>query len=231
MRWIWVLGMLVALPVLNLSAGETDQLEADKKALSALHEMIGTWKGGGRPAKGDTWGEEYAWAWAFKDGRAVLSLTAAQAKYFTAATIAPGDGPNKFRLTGTKAGGGEAVYTGEINKFKDLELTTDQAGEEEPARITISLIAKGKRMTVLYERKQGERFAKLSEVGATKEGSNFGKDVNGPECVITGGLGTIAVQYQGKTYYVCCGGCKQAFDDNPAKELAAYEKRKAEAKK
>jgi len=43
-------------------------------------------------------------------------------------------------------------------------------------------------------------------------------------------LGTIAVSYAGTTYYVCCTGCRDAFNDNPAKILAEYKARKAAGK-
>ena len=48
-----------------------------------------------------------------------------------------------------------------------------------------------------------------------------------PECVVTGGLGTMQVSYMGQTYYVCCTGCRDAFNENPAKIIAEYKKRKA----
>ncbi|MCP4510175.1 MAG: YHS domain-containing protein, partial [Fuerstiella sp.] len=40
--------------------------------------------------------------------------------------------------------------------------------------------------------------------------------------VVTGGLGTIAVSYKGKKYYVCCQGCVQAFNDDPETIIAEY---------
>jgi YHS domain-containing protein len=46
-----------------------------------------------------------------------------------------------------------------------------------------------------------------------------------PRCVVTGGKGTIPIAYKGQTYYVCCSGCKQAFDENPEKILAEYRAR------
>ena len=39
-------------------------------------------------------------------------------------------------------------------------------------------------------------------------------------CIISQGLGTIAVSYQGKTYWVCCSGCKAAFEDDPQRWIA-----------
>ena len=53
---------------------------------------------------------------------------------------------------------------------------------------------------------------------------------SGPECVVTGGLGTISVNYKGKTYYVCCTGCRDEFKDNPEKYIKEYEEKKAKEK-
>ena len=36
--------------------------------------------------------------------------------------------------------------------------------------------------------------------------------------------------YMGKTYYVCCGGCKDAFNDDPAKYVKEFEERKKKDK-
>lgn len=104
---------------------------------------------------------------------------------------------------------------------------------QQPARITLRQVADGKRLLMLYERRLpgAEQFVRLAEVGYTREGSGFAKAGSGsPECIVTGGLGTIAVQFEGKTYYVCCTGCRELFDDDPAGVLADYRARKANEK-
>ena len=35
----------------------------------------------------------------------------------------------------------------------------------------------------------------------------------------------MPVTYQGKTYYVCCSGCRDLFNDNPAAIVAEAEAR------
>jgi len=104
---------------------------------------------------------------------------------------------------------------------------------QQPARITVRQVADGKRLLMLYERRLpgAEQYIRLAEVGYTREGSGFAKAGSGsPECIVTGGLGTIAVQFEGKTYYVCCTGCRELFDDDPAGVLADYRARKAKEK-
>jgi hypothetical protein len=69
-------------------------------------------------------------------------------------------------------------------------------------------------------------FSQQYQVGFTKEGESFATAKNKVECIVTGGLGTIAVTYNNQTYYVCCSGCRDAFMANPAKIIAEYNKKK-----
>jgi YHS domain-containing protein len=48
---------------------------------------------------------------------------------------------------------------------------------------------------------------------------------------VTGGKGTIPVTYQGETYYVCCTGCRDLFNDDPETVLAEYRERLDEKRK
>ena len=34
-------------------------------------------------------------------------------------------------------------------------------------------------------------------------------------CIISEGLGTMEVTYKGRSYWVCCTGCKAAFEEDP----------------
>ena len=76
-------------------------------------------------------------------------------------------------------------------------------------------------------------FAKKYQVGATKEGESFAATGSSEkECPVSGGLGTIPVSYNGKTYYVCCSGCRDEFKANPEKYVKEFEeKRKKEKEK
>ena len=70
-------------------------------------------------------------------------------------------------------------------------------------------------------------FTKEWQIGMTREGVQLAAGKKGPECIVTGGLGTQAINYKGATYYVCCGGCRDAFNENPEKYIReAKEKKK-----
>ncbi len=79
-----------------------------------------------------------------------------------------------------------------------------------------------------YEVKPAEsaRFALVYQVGATKEGVDFAGGDDAPECVVSGGLGTMPVMFKGQTYYVCCSGCRDAFKEEPEKYIKEFEARK-----
>ena len=216
--------------------GSEDRTEADKKALLPVKAYVGAWKGAGT-AKGssskEAWGEEAEWSWEFKDGRAALLGSFGSGKFFSAARLAPGGKANSFKFTGTLPDGKtHEEFEGDIDKSGDLVLTASSpAAAGRPGRLTIGVVAKGKRLVLSYQRKeQRESFSPMAEVGLTLKGSEFGKQSDARECIITGGLGTITVSYKGQTYYLCCTGCKAAFQENPEKELAAYKKRKEEEK-
>ena len=218
-----------------VSARAEDKAEADKKALQPVQLLVGEWKGAGSmkgDSKGGAWGEECDWAWDFKDGRAMLKLNSPAGKYFSSGTLLPGDKAKTFTFTGILPDGKtREEYSGELNKDGELVLLLANPGADRPARVTFSTVAKGKRLLVLLEKKRtATLFAPFAELGLTRKGSAFGKQTDERECVVTGGSGTIPVQYKGKTYYVCCTGCKQSFDANPDKEMTAYFKRKEEEK-
>lgn len=225
----------------TLKAPETGQAKA---ALAPLQGLVGEWKGAGQPRRGSNvgaWSETSAWAWHFsppseKVPTADLRATFKDGKYFSQMAIRPTPKAKQFQLIGTLPDGksteefagildeaGVLTATRIINKdAAGKEVTEKQVPLDRPARITIKNVANGDRLVVLYERAAGEGYARLAEVGATRVGGMFAAGAAGPECIVTGGLGTIAVTYQGKTYYVCCSGCKEAFDADPAGIVAEY---------
>ena len=154
-------------------------------------------------------------------------LEAPKGKYFQRARLVLGEKPGAFRW---EAGGdpdSHWVLRGALNKKGHLVLEGAQAPVTgKPSRITLRFAAKGKRLILLLEGVQqgSTRLGRLAKVGYTRKGSGFARGAQ-RECIITGGAGTIPVTYQGKTYYVCCSGCKELFEEDPSGELAAYRER------
>lgn len=216
--------------------GSDAQMEADKKALSPVVQYVGEWRGTGLPkgaaAVREGWSEETEWQYDLKGGHAALTFSATKGKYYKAGRIEPGAKAGTFKFIGTLPDDKKEELTGEFNKEKDLVFENPAPGDGRPAKIEFSMVAKGARMLMnFYKKSPGGRYENYLEMGYTRKGSGFGQNANANECIITGGVGKIQVSYKGQTYWVCCGGCKEAFETNPEKEIAAYKKRKEEEKK
>jgi YHS domain-containing protein len=111
-----------------------------------------------------------------------------------------------------------------------LERTTAEGKE----RLTIRPAGGGIRYTMNLDRQAAgaPQFKNAIEVGMTKEGESFaagGEAANLPKCILTGGAATLTVSYNGKTYPVCCTGCRDEFNENPAKYVARAEAKMAAA--
>jgi len=63
----------------------------------------------------------------------------------------------------------------------------------------------------------------LDTVRQQRIGTSFAvaqSDNPGPKCIVSGGLGTMSVSFDGKNYPVCCSGCAAAFNDDPQRWLS-----------
>jgi len=229
-RWRWLAVLFAALMI---GADRPDEQVSGRQALSKLQDYVGQWRGVGQVRRGSTkgaWSETSDWAWKFKDGDASLTFKVDDAKYFAAGTLRAVDDGTAFELQAESANS-KVKYAGRLDEAGTLVLNASDAPDDQPARISIRQVADGKRMLVLFERRVGaDRYLRLAEVGYTREGSNFGKGTNYIECIVTGGVGTMPVTYEGKTYYVCCTGCRDLFNDDPATVLAEYRERKEQEK-
>ena len=213
------------------------QLNAQKEQLSKIQKLIGGWKGVGQPQRGstkDSWTEQADWAWKFSPQRTTMFSRTEQSKYFSKVELVTGDKADAYSLLATPKDGGEPItYAGTVDKDERLVLENKDAPAGLPQRISLRFVADGKRLLVLYEGKTqfSDQLVRLAEVGYTRVGSGFGQGAQGPECVVTGGAGTMAVEYLGQKYYVCCTGCRDYFNADPAKALAEYKERKEEERK
>jgi hypothetical protein len=199
-----------------------------------LQSYVGQWRGVAQPKRGSNQGastEESEWTWRFEQGRASLVAEFQRDKYYTRLRVQPTDRPGQFSAQAEPANepAGTAIsqrFAGSVTHGV-LVLIDEMAAADRPCRISIQLVAEGDRMIVLYEKRLGVgNFGRIAEVGSTRKGSSFAKTAgSGRVCVVTGGLGTIAVEHQGKKYFVCCSGCRDLFNDDPEGVLAEYRER------
>jgi hypothetical protein len=224
---------LLGAGILSLAGAADQNAEAAKKALQVedIAGFVGVWKGDGDAkvnGKKEIWKETFDWGWKFgKDGDAWLALNIDNGKFVKKAALRYDPAKKVYVLTATDKDGNDRDYAGKLTK-KGLVLEgKDKAGDVR--RLTMYTLADGARMSVKAEVQEGGKgpFSDLYKITATKEGESFaggGKKKN--ECIVTGGLGTIPVSFSGKTYYVCCSGCRDEFNAEPKKYIDEFEKKK-----
>lgn len=225
--------------VIVILAGQGDDLEqrnGDQLLLQPLQGFVGSWRGVGQPRRGSTvgsWKQLDEWQWKFEEGHASLYFSSAESKFFRSGQLRPTGKKGFFELVVQPQPEKSTPrrFQGRLDEAGRLVLVNPDAIPGQPARITMRLLARGDRMTMLVEQRLGKSFyGRLAEIGCTRQGSGFGKGQAFPECIVSGGRGTIQVTFEGKNYYVCCSGCKDFFDDDPEQALAEYRQRLAEKK-
>jgi YHS domain-containing protein len=211
---------------------------ADQDALKPFASFIGDWRGTGQVERGRTkgaWVENANWAWKLTNDSAALELTIKNGKHLRSGLLKPGKEPGTFVLEATLADGSKRVFRGKspAGKSKDpLVLKAEGGAGEGVRRITLTPLHET-RLLVLIESELGDNktFHRLGEVGYTREGVKFAAGESGPICIVTEGRGTIKVTHKGQTYWVCCTGCRDLFNDDPEAVLAeAAERKKAKEK-
>lgn len=217
-----------------LAADEPAPLTA-KQALQPFNDLIGAWRGTGTPVgsreeqQKNFWIESMTWAWQFKGDDAWMAVAFDKSKYFAKGELRHVPGKEELSLTLTTTKKDKLVYTGTL---KNKVLTLDREGDKETQRLVFTFLHSNRFLYRAESRPEGKTvFNKLYTVGATKEGVPFAGGDGRPECIVTGGLGTITVSFQGKTYYVCCSGCRDEFNERPAKYVQEYEAKKANKEK
>lgn len=205
--------------------------EDPKEALQAVQEFIGGWKGTGSSEKNksEIWKETASWSWRFKGKDVFLSVDMDTSKLYKHGELRYDPAKDKYELTLIDKEGTKLVFLGEMKKnVLTLDRLDPDSGDTQ--QLKLNTVADGDRLIMTsYVKPEGRTmFLKQFQLAYTKEGVTFGVEAGGkkPECVVTGGLGTMAVSYMGTTYYVCCSGCRDAFNENPAKILAEYKAKK-----
>ncbi len=220
-------GLTILLAASALSAGAP---ASPKDALQAFNDLIGAWRGTGTPtdSRERFWTETLNWEWQFKGKDAWLKVDFDKSKHFTAGELRHVPDRNEFALTLKTPTKETLTFTGPL---RERVLTLERKENDERQRIVVTLLHPN-RFLYRYEVQPAGKtlFRKVYQVGATKEGVPFAGGDGKPECVVSGGLGTTPVAYLGKTYYVCCSGCRDEFNDNPAKYVKEFEAKKAKKK-
>lgn len=224
----WCALFLFGCVTITATAGDDPKLAA----LQKLNDFVGDWKGTGGPDKpkpdprDPAWKETISWSWKFQGEDKWLAFQVKDGKQIKAGEVRYRAPQKDYELTLTDAKDQKSTFTGRCDDkgYFTFERTDPASGDTQ--QVVMNTAAEGVRFIYRYAvRPKGRSvFNKIWMVSASREGESLGAKSGGnkgPECIVTGGLGTITVSYKGKTYYVCCTGCKDAFESNPEKYINA----------
>lgn len=202
------------------AAGSNDRQQS-QEALAKFNSLIGGWRGVGQPRRNstsDAWSETAEWVWDIKKDKSSVGIRydVKNGKLLESALLTYDPQTKQYTLSAKFADKSERKYVG---KFADNKLTLDSAADDagNVHQVVVTLL-NDKRTLVLFQSKKAEQklFNRVAEVGYTREGTRLAVEgADGPECIVTGGKGTMSTVYKGKTYYFCCTGCRDAFNDDP----------------
>ena len=231
-----------------------DRIQAVMSQLKPLQVMLGNWRGTTRKEyEGFKAVDSHEWVWDLRadPSRPALSVSSDKSPYVRSAKLTWDPSDSRFLLKATDAEGVTREYAGDYtdpvheiigpddkpHRVFRLELTqTAESAEQtggETWQIAFAQQENNRYLLEVAKRRGSAAFRRFDTVSTQREGTSFAlsdSDYGEKTCIISQGLGTTAVSYKGKTYWVCCSGCKAAFEEDPETWIARAEKRAAEKK-
>ena len=228
LRNVIVTGGLATFVVAGVVLGDTGSSGREiPEAFAPFEYLVGSWNGTGVPSanKLKGWNEKHAWAWKFDKGTAVgLSVTMTGDKLLAKGRLSFDADAKRFKLEGNDPEGKSVAFVGAVDKSgKNLVLDrVGSTGDKLKQRLTIVLNSNLVRYTVWVDQQEpgAPQFKRMVVVGLTKEGEAFAAGASAsdlPKCIVTGGTASLSVTYQGKSYPLCCTGCRDEFNESPEK--------------
>lgn len=222
------------------SATDTgERVESARAALKPLQILIGNWNGTSRKAMLD----QPNWVWDLKTDpkQPAIRIKSEKGQYVRDGRLTFSPASQEYEFTATDGDGKQRVFRGnfsqevqdvsgddkKLQRTYKLELTEPKADADgEQWRVVINQ-QENNRYILEVDRKRGSSpFLRIDTINTQREGTSFAlsdTDYGEKTCVVSQGLGTTSVSYMGKSYWVCCSGCKAAFEDDPAKWVAKFE--------
>jgi hypothetical protein len=237
-RVLTAVALLGAVAFLNATPPDT-KTKTPREALQAFSDLIGDWKCTGTPngtqaekSKG-FWVEKMSWEWQFKDKDAWLKIVYDKGKYYTGGELRYVPDKDHYTLTLTTIDKEKQTFVGTIETRDTTKIVTfEREVGKESQRFVFRLLHDDVYRYSYDVKAEGRPFFKTKwSVGATPHGRSFAAGTGKPECIVSGGTGTSPVMYMGKTYYVCCSGCRDEFNASPAKYVKEWEEKQAKLKK
>ena len=216
-----------------------EKFSSVRAALKPLQILIGSWNGTSRNAALDQPG----WAWDLKTDRKqpALKIKSEKGRYIREGRLTFHPASQEFEFTATDGDGKPHAFRGtfsepvqdvpgddkKLQRTYKLQLTEPEADSSgEQWQLVINQQENNRYILEVYRKRGTGAFNRIDSINTQREGTSFAlsdTDYGDKTCIISQGLGTISVSYKGKSYWVCCSGCKAAFEEEPDRWIAKFE--------
>lgn len=220
--------------------------------LKPLQVLLGDWRGTTRREfEGFKAVDSHEWIWDLQTDpdQPALLMTSDQSPYLRSARLTWDRDTKQFvlhttdpdglvrRLTGDFTDPVHEEVGGDDKLHRVFRLQFTQAADSDPGpngdywQIAFAQQENNRYLLELDRRRGSADFRRYDTVSTQREGTSFAVSDSGygeKTCIISEGLGTIEVRYQGRSYWVCCSGCRAAFEEDPEKWIALAARRAEE---
>lgn len=227
------------------------QIAAVMEKLKPLQIVLGEWRGTTRKEfDGFKAVDHHEWIWDLQTDpqQPALTLKSDKSPYLRTARLTWDAEHSKFRLKATDADGTSREFEGDftepvrevvgpddkLHRVFRLQLTETPASvaaaDGEVWQVAFAQQENNRYLLQVDKRRGSADFRRYDTVSTQREGTSFAlddSDYGEKTCIISQGLGNSTVSWKGKTYWVCCSGCKAAFEEDPEAWIARAEKRAA----
>lgn len=230
----------------------TEQIQSVISHLQPLQVLLGQWRGTTRREYENFKAvDQHEWVWDLrtKPEQPALVINSDKSPYVKSGRLTWDTSTQKFLLSTTDAGGVTRTFTGDysepvhevvgsddkLHKVFTLLFDQDKAGEDgEQWQLAIAQQENNRYLLEVGKRRGQASFNRFDTVSTQREGTSLAAsdtDYAEKACIISEGLGTTEVTYKGRSYWVCCTGCRAAFDEDPEKWIALAAQRDKEKDK
>jgi ribosomal protein L24E len=209
------------------------------ETMQPLQVLLGRWNGTSRKAQVD----QPEWIWDFRSDRAqpALLMKSEKGSYIREGRLTYLPAERRFQFTWIAPDGTQRVLKGDfvqpvqdvpgddkkLQRTFKLQLTEEQPGAEQ-WQLAFHQQENNRYILEIDRRRGGGPFQRVDTVHTQREGTSFAiseTDYGEKTCIISQGLGTSTVTYKGQTFWVCCSGCKAAFEEDPERWIAKWAER------
>lgn len=228
------------------SAGQSDtekQIQSIITHLQPLQILLGQWRGTTRREYENFKAvDNHEWVWDLRTDakNPALTISSDKSPYLKQGRLSWNVNDQKFTLSATDTAGTKREFVGDFTdpvheivgsddklhkvfrlEFNQVEKSGESSGEM--WQLSFEQQENNRYLLEVAKRRGNAAFARYDTVSTQREGTSFAlsdTDYAEKTCIISEGLGTTEVVYKGRSYWVCCSGCKAAFDEDPETWIA-----------